>query len=55
VLEKWAYVRASTSNTMRSHALTNWLHISNHHRAHTSLGHLPPVSRLKRCLGITPR
>jgi transposase InsO family protein len=26
--------------------LTTWLHIYNHLRAHTSLGQLPPISRL---------
>lgn len=36
LLEEWACVRAYTSNRQRTRALTTWLHIHNHHRAHTS-------------------
>ena len=32
-------------------ALTAWLHIYNYHRAHTSLGQLPPISRLNNVSG----
>jgi transposase InsO family protein len=31
--------------------ILTWLHIYNHHRAHTSLGQLPPVSRLNNVSG----
>ena len=51
LLEEWAYVRPYTSNQRRSKALTTWLHIYNYHRAHTSLGQLPPVSRLNNVPG----
>lgn len=51
LLEEWAYVRPYTSNAIRAHALTSWLHIYNHHRAHTSLGQLPPISRLNNVSG----
>ena len=51
LLEEWAYVRPYTSNQRRTKALTTWLHIYNHHRAHTSLGQLPPVSRLNNVSG----
>lgn len=51
LLEEWAYVRPYTSNAGRSRALTKWLHIYNHHRAHTSLGQLPPISRLNNVSG----
>jgi transposase InsO family protein len=51
LLEEWAYVRPYTSNQQRTRALTTWLHIYNHHRAHTSLGQLPPVSRLNNVSG----
>ena len=51
LLEEWAYVRPYTSNERRTQALTLWLHIYNHHRAHTSLGQLPPVSRLNNVSG----
>lgn len=46
LLEEWAYVRPYASNEARARALTTWLHSYNHHRAHTSLGCLPPVSRV---------
>jgi transposase InsO family protein len=51
LLEEWAYVRPYISNQRRARALTSWLHIYNHHRAHTSLGLLPPVSRLNNVSG----
>lgn len=51
LLEEWAYVRPYTSNQHRAQALTTWLHIYNHHRAHTSLGQLPPISRLNNVSG----
>ena len=50
-LEEWAYVRPYTSNERRTRALTTWLHIYNHHRAHTNLGQLPPISRLNNVSG----
>jgi transposase InsO family protein len=46
LLDGWAYARLYRSNSARDRALAPWLHIYNHHRAHTSLGGLPPVSRL---------
>jgi len=51
LLEEWAYVRPYTSNQRRTKALTTWLHIYNHHRAHTSLGLLPPISRVNNVSG----
>jgi transposase InsO family protein len=51
LLEEWAYVRPYASNQQRTKALTTWLHIYNHHRAHTSLGQLPPISRLNNVSG----
>lgn len=51
LLEEWAYVRPYLSNHQRAEALTAWLHIYNYHRAHTSLGQLPPVSRLNNVSG----
>jgi transposase InsO family protein len=51
LLEEWAYVRPYASNQQRTKALTDWLHIYNHHRAHTSLGQLPPISRLNNVSG----
>jgi transposase InsO family protein len=51
LLEEWAYVRPYTSNQRRTQALTTWPHIYNHHRAHTSLGQLPPISRVNNVAG----
>ncbi len=51
LLEEWAYVRPYASNEHRTKALTAWLHLYNHHRAHTSLGLLPPISRLNNVSG----
>jgi transposase InsO family protein len=44
--EEWAYVRPFTSSAERAAALPGWLHDYNHHRSHTALGGLPPISRL---------
>jgi transposase InsO family protein len=46
LLAEWAYVRPYTTNTERTAALDDWLHLYNHHRAHTALGGQPPISRV---------
>lgn len=46
LLEEWAYVRVYRSEQARTEALAGWLHEYNHHRGHTALGGLPPVSRV---------
>ena len=46
LLEEWAYVRVYRSERVRTEALMRWLHLYNHHRGHTALGGLPPVSRV---------
>jgi transposase InsO family protein len=46
LLAEWAYVQVYTSNQQRAAALDSWLHTYNHHRAHTALGGLPPISRV---------
>ena len=43
LVPKWAHVRRYASNPRRSWVLTTWLHIFNHHRAHSSLGKLLPA------------
>ena len=40
------YVRLYTTNAERTAALDSWLHLYNHHRAHTALGGHPPISRV---------
>lgn len=46
LLEEWAYVRVYRSERSRTEALAHWLHQYNHHRGHTALCGLPPVSRV---------
>jgi transposase InsO family protein len=46
LLEEWAYVRVYRSEHARTEALSSWLHQYNHHRGHTALGGLTPVSRV---------
>ena len=49
--DEWAYVRPFTSSADRAAALPEWLHTYNHHRNHTALGGLPPVSRVNNAAG----
>lgn len=46
-LREWAYARRYESSSQRIEHLPGWLHRYNWHRPHSSLGYLPPVSRLK--------
>lgn len=43
--DEWAYIRPFDSSAERTAALPGWLHTYNHHRTHTALGGLPPISR----------
>ena len=43
---EWIYRRIFTSNTERAAALDPWLNSYNYTRRHSSLGDLPPISRL---------
>lgn len=47
----WAYARFYDSDEQRRAALPNWLHFYNHHRAHSAIGGLPPISRLNNLPG----
>ena len=51
LLKEWAYARPYKSERLRRQALPKWLHIYNHHRAHTALGGLPPASRVTNLWG----
>ena len=51
LLEEWAYVRVYRSEQARTRALDRWLHQYNHHRRHTALGGLPPLSRVNNLPG----
>jgi transposase InsO family protein len=51
LLDEWAYVRVYRSETARTTALDRWLHLYNHHRAHTSLEGHPPMTRVNNLTG----
>jgi transposase InsO family protein len=51
LLHEWAYARPYASEQQRRKALPKWLHIYNHHRAHTALGGRPPASRVTNLSG----
>jgi transposase InsO family protein len=44
-------VQVYTSNQQRADALDDWLHLYNHHRAHTALGGRSPISRVNNAAG----
>jgi transposase InsO family protein len=50
LLEEWAYKRLYTTEKARRAALSGWLHQYNHHRPHTAIGNLPPITR---CTNVT--
>lgn len=47
----WAYAQFYDSETQRRAALPTWLHLYNHHRAHSAIGGRPPVTRLTNLPG----
>jgi transposase InsO family protein len=47
----WAFARMFPSESHRRHALPAWLHEYNHHRPHTAIGNLPPITRLTNLPG----
>ncbi|HEU4912439.1 MAG TPA: IS481 family transposase [Actinomycetes bacterium] len=51
MLNEWAYQRLFASESARRAALPAWLHRYNHHRPHTALGGLPPITRCTNVLG----
>jgi transposase InsO family protein len=50
LLDEWAYVRASGSESARRRAFDAWLHRYNHHRHHTAIGG-SPISRVNNVSG----
>jgi transposase InsO family protein len=46
-MREWAYSRAYRHSSERTAHLPRWLHQYNWHRPHSSLGGLPPISRLQ--------
>ena len=47
----WAYARLYESKPNARLALPGWLHLYNHHRAHSAIGGQPPVTRLTNLPG----
>jgi transposase InsO family protein len=47
----WAFKRFYASESARRKALPAWLHQYNHHRHHTAIGKVPPISRLTNVAG----
>jgi transposase InsO family protein len=47
----WAFRRLYTGESQRRNALPGWIHEYNHHRPHTAIGGLPPISRLTNLSG----
>ena len=50
----WAYAAPTARSPNGEPRYPGWLHFYNHHPIHSATSG-PPVSRLKTCLGITPR
>jgi len=46
----WAYAKHYNSESARRAALPAWLHFYNHHRPHTAIGRVPPISRISNNL-----
>lgn len=47
----WAFSRCYRSESARRNALPAWLHHYNHHRPHTAIGTVPPITRLTNLPG----
>ena len=47
----WAFTRFYRSESARRAALPAWIHHYNHHRLHTAIGQVPPITRLTNLTG----
>ncbi len=47
----WAFKRFYPSESHRRKALPGWIHEYNHHRPHTAIGKVPPITRLTNLPG----
>ena len=47
----WAFAQHYKSETARRKALPGWLHQYNHHRPHSAIGKVPPITRLTNLPG----
>ena len=48
---EWAFARHYTNEQTRRSALPAWLHTYNHHRQHSAIGKVPPITRLTNLPG----
>ena len=49
--EGWAFKKFYNSESARLAALPAWVHVYNHHRPHSAIGKLPPITRLDNLAG----
>jgi transposase InsO family protein len=49
--ERWAFAEHYPSENARRKALPGWLHEYNHHRPHSAIGKVPPITRLTNLPG----
>jgi transposase InsO family protein len=47
----WAYAKHYNSEHARRAALASWIHYYNHHRNHSAIGKVPPITRLNNLPG----
>jgi transposase InsO family protein len=48
---EWAFARHYPNERTRRSALPTWLHTYNHHRQHSAIGKVPPITRLTNLSG----
>ena len=49
--QEWAFTRHYPNELARRSALPAWLHVYNHHRQHSAIGKVPPITRLTNLPG----
>jgi transposase InsO family protein len=49
--QEWAFARHYPNERTRRSALPRWLHTYNHHRQHSAIGKVPPITRLTNLPG----
>ena len=49
--QEWAFARHYPNELARRQALPAWLHTYNHHRQHSAIGKVPPITRLTNLPG----
>ena len=49
--QEWAFARHYPNELARRSALPAWLHTYNHHRQHSAIGKVPPITRLTNLPG----